>query len=410
MTSSGSAEESGGNYTNSLDVIPADVPYRPPQPHRPSMPGPETATVVGPAGEEIHTDRHGRIKVQFHWDRQGQNDEHSSAWIRVAQGWAGTGWGFVFIPRIGMEVIVSFLGGDPDRPVVTGCLYNGTHPPPYTLPDEKTKSTIKTNSSLGGGGSNELRFEDKKGSEEVYIHAEKDFNEVVEHNHSTRVKNCQTNTVDVDQTETIHGEQTITVHKDRTKILKANENVFVDGMRTETVKLTETLILEDSRQTTISFDETLTIERDREMRVTGKDTEVITGGRTTIIKGSADELYVQDGQSRVTHVDGQFQTKVAGKYQLVQGDSEKFILNGEGWWESAKQIKVLVAGKAANIKMSDSGNIEIGATSEIVIHVNKSSYIKISDSGIEIAGPTIKINATAGTTEIDAATQVKIKC
>src|SRR5690606_2699053 len=170
MSSTGTAGENGGEYTNSLRVIPTRMPYRPPPIERPMMPGPETATVVGPEGEEIYTDKHGRIKVQFHWDRQGQRNAQSSAWIRVSQAWAGPGWGFLFIPRIGMEVIVSFLGGDPDRPIVTGCVYNGSNPTPYTLPDEKTKSTIKTNSSLGGGGSNELRFEDKKGSEEVYIH------------------------------------------------------------------------------------------------------------------------------------------------------------------------------------------------------------------------------------------------
>src|SRR5690606_20946379 len=190
-----STDENGGELQTSMDVIRAKTPYRPPAPRRPVVPGPETATVVGPPGEEIHTDRHGRVKVQFHWDRQGQRNEHSSAWIRVTQGWAGTGWGFMFIPRIGMEVVVSFLGGDPDRPIVTGCVYNGANTPPYPLPDEKTKSTIKTKSSVGDDGSNELRFEDKAGSEEVYIHAQRDFNEVVKHNHSTSVKANQSNSV-----------------------------------------------------------------------------------------------------------------------------------------------------------------------------------------------------------------------
>src|SRR4029079_8090696 len=132
--------------------------------------------VTGPAGEEIHTDEHGRIKVQFHWDRLGKSDEKSSCWIRVSQGWAGSAWGAVFLPRIGHEVVVDFVEGDPDRPLVVGSVYHGTNVPPHALPGEKTKTTVKSNTSSGGGGSNELRFEDKKGSEEIFLHGQKDWN------------------------------------------------------------------------------------------------------------------------------------------------------------------------------------------------------------------------------------------
>src|SRR5690606_10593288 len=141
--------------------------------------------VTGPAGEEIWVDEHGRIKVQFHWDRLGANDERSSCWIRVEQAWAGAGFGFWYVPRIGMEVVVQFVDGDPDRPLVTGCVYHGANATPYPLPNEKTKSTIKSNSSIGGGGFNEFRFEDKAGSEEICTHAQKDYNEVVENDHNT---------------------------------------------------------------------------------------------------------------------------------------------------------------------------------------------------------------------------------
>ena len=405
MASTGSSEgEGGGEYTNSLQVIPTDMPYRPPQPERRSMPGPETATVVGPAGEEIYTDKHGRIKVQFHWDRQGQNDEHSSVWIRVAQGWAGAGWGFLFIPRIGMEVIVSFLGGDPDRPVVTGCLYNGSHPTPYTLPDEKTKSTIKTNSSLGGGGSNELRFEDKKGSEEVYIHAEKDFNEVVENNHTTRVKNCQTNTVDVDQAETIGRDQTMTVKRDREKTVLGDEKTTIGpspgGNRDETVHKDEVVRVWGNRTHIVRMDESLLVQQGTRLVnvFQGGDFETYQGGRETTVT-STDML----------SVNGTRDTVVSGHYKVVQTGTEKFVLDGQGWWESAHRIKLRVADKAARISMHSGGKIEITAASEIHVRTKMSS-IKISDSGIEIVGPTIKINATAGTADIDAATQVKIKC
>jgi type VI secretion system secreted protein VgrG len=156
---------------------------------KPFIRGPQTAFVVGKSGEEIWTDKYGRVKVQFHWDRDGQNDEKSSCWIRCAQSWAGKSWGGVFIPRIGQEVIVHFLEGDPDRPIITGAVYNASSMPPYALPDEATKSTIKSNSSKGGSGFNEIRLEDKAGSEEFYVHAQKDQNiEVEKGNRSLTVK------------------------------------------------------------------------------------------------------------------------------------------------------------------------------------------------------------------------------
>jgi len=146
---------------------------------KPVVQGPQTAMVVGKSGEEIWTDQYGRIKVQFHWDRDGKADETSSCWVRVQQGWAGKGWGMQFVPRVGMEVVVSFLEGDPDRPLVTGCVYNGDAMPPYALPAGQTRSTIRSNSSKGGGAYNELRFEDKKGAEQFYMHAARDLEQRV---------------------------------------------------------------------------------------------------------------------------------------------------------------------------------------------------------------------------------------
>ena len=145
--------------------------------------GLQTAFVTGPPGEEIYVDKYGRIKVQFHWDRLGKNDEESSCWIRVAQSIAGKQWGSVYLPRIGQEVVVEFLEGDPDRPLVTGSVYNADAMPPYTLPDEKTKNTFKSYSSKGGGGFNELRFEDKKGKEQIFMQAEKDFHFRIKNDH-----------------------------------------------------------------------------------------------------------------------------------------------------------------------------------------------------------------------------------
>ncbi len=169
--SSGGDEEP---YLCTIEVQPAAVPYRPPlATPKPVMPGPESAIVTGPAEEEIWTDPYGRVKVQFPWDRLGQNDENSSCWIRVSQAWAGTGFGGIHIPRIGQEVIIEFLQGDPDRPIITGRVYDGANMPPYDLPAKATQSGIKSNSTKGGAGFNEFRFEDKKGTEDIYLHAQK---------------------------------------------------------------------------------------------------------------------------------------------------------------------------------------------------------------------------------------------
>ncbi|HUJ89550.1 MAG TPA: type VI secretion system tip protein TssI/VgrG, partial [Syntrophorhabdales bacterium] len=170
-------------YSNHFTCIPFEVPYRPKRvTPKPVVQGSQTAIVVGPQGEEIYTDEHSRVKVQFHWDREGKKDENSSRWIRVSEPWAGAGWGGMYIPRIGHEVIVDFLEGDPDRPIITGRVYHGNNKPPYPLPDEKTKSTLKSDSSKGSGGFNEIRFEDKKGSEEIFVHGQKDYNTVIENN------------------------------------------------------------------------------------------------------------------------------------------------------------------------------------------------------------------------------------
>ena len=175
-------------YESRFTCIERPVVYRPPRATpRPFVRGLQSAVVVGPPGEEVHTDEQGRVMVQFHWDRQGRYDEHSSCWIRVSQLWAGPGWGAMFLPRIGHEVLVDFLEGDPDKPIITGRVYHGSNQVPYPLPAEKTKSTIKSDSSLGGGGYNELRFEDRKGAEQIFMHAEKDLDIHVKHDRMENV-------------------------------------------------------------------------------------------------------------------------------------------------------------------------------------------------------------------------------
>jgi len=189
-TEPGAGNEDVRIYDNAFTCMPVSIPFRPPKVTPPAIVhGTQTAIVVGPKGEEIYTDEFGRVKVQFHWDREGKYDEKSSCWIRVSQGWAGQNWGMMFLPRVGQEVIVDFIEGDPDRPIITGRVYNGEKKVPYDLPNEKTKSTVLSNSSLGGGGSNEIRFEDKKGKEEIYVHAQKDKNVKVENNRSKIIGN-----------------------------------------------------------------------------------------------------------------------------------------------------------------------------------------------------------------------------
>jgi type VI secretion system secreted protein VgrG len=223
-------------YTNEFECIERDVPWRPePMFAKRRAHGLQTAIVTGPESEEIHTDAHGRIKVRFHWDRVSPFDDTSSCWIRVAQRWSGPGWGAMILPRVGMEVIVEFVDGDPDRPIVTGCVYNGDNHPPYPLPDEKTKSTLKSDSSPGGGGFNELRFEDAKGREEIFLHAQKDLNEVILNDMSTSVGHDQTLSVKNDRTKTVTGFETQTVHKDRNTTIDGSENLHIKGSLNMTV-------------------------------------------------------------------------------------------------------------------------------------------------------------------------------
>ncbi|QZX84348.1 type VI secretion system Vgr family protein [Metapseudomonas otitidis] len=215
-------------YRNRFQAIPWDVPARPDLKHpKPRVLGSQTAVVTGPKGEEIHCDRHGRIKVQFHWDREGQADEHTSCWLRVASSWAGNAYGAIAIPRIGMEVLVTFLEGDPDQPLVTGCLYHGVHQPPYELPANKTRTLLKTDSSPGGGGYNELRIEDRKGQEQIYVHAQRDWDENIEHDQKIRVGNQRHDRVEGSVYSEFLGEQHHTLHKDRKTELKLDDHLTV---------------------------------------------------------------------------------------------------------------------------------------------------------------------------------------
>ena len=243
------------------------------------------ALVTGPAGEEIYIDEFGRIKVQFIWDREGKKDENSSCFLRVMQSWAGNQWGASFIPRIGHEVIVSFLDGDPDRPIVTGTVYNGANKPVYP---SKTQSGIKTRSTKGGTAENfnELRFEDLKGSEQIFIHAEKNLD--------TEVENDETRTVDNDRTTHIKHDEMITVDNDRTETVKHNETITIDNDRTETVHNNETVTIDRNRKHHIGDNDTSTV---------GKTYSLNAGDRISLVTGSASIVMTSDGTITLKGVD-----------------------------------------------------------------------------------------------------------
>lgn len=210
----------------------------------PFVHGPQTATVVGPSGDEIHTDEYGRIKVQFHWDRYGNSDENSSCFIRLAQSWAGKNWGVVVLPRIGQEVVVEFLEGDPDRPIITGALYNADNKPPYELPTNMTMSVMKSNSTKGGQGFNEIRFEDKKDSEQIFVHGQKNFDKRIlndsfswiGNDHHLQVINDRKEKVDNDKHETVGRDHIEVIERDHNVTIKGKQAIKITGTHSHTVE------------------------------------------------------------------------------------------------------------------------------------------------------------------------------
>ncbi|KRP74123.1 MULTISPECIES: type VI secretion system tip protein TssI/VgrG [Pseudomonas] len=216
----------GTSYSLKASAIRWTSDWKAPLPPKPCIDGPQIATVVGPPGEEIYCDEWGRVKVQFPWDRADKNNDHSSCWIRVTQGWAGATWGSIAIPRVGQELVISHLDGDPDQPIATGTAYRQTNLPPYELPKHKTRMTIKSRTHKGEGF-NELRFEDELGQEEVFIHAQKDQN--------TIVKNNQTQSIGADRSSQVGQDETITVGRTRMRVVKANDTLKVGGSKSDSV-------------------------------------------------------------------------------------------------------------------------------------------------------------------------------
>lgn len=215
-------------YRNRFAATPWSVPFRPTLKHPKSrILGSQSAVVTGPPGEEIHCDEYGRVKVQFFWDREGKANEHTSCWLRVSSSWAGDRYGGIAIPRVGMEVLVTFLEGDPDQPLITGCLYHKENAVPYDLPANKTRSLFKTLSSPGGDGYNELRIEDRKGQEQIYLHAQRDWDQNIEYDQKIRVGHERHDTVEANSHSEFKAEEHRTTHGDRRSEVKANDHLTV---------------------------------------------------------------------------------------------------------------------------------------------------------------------------------------
>jgi type VI secretion system secreted protein VgrG len=355
-------------YTNSFESFSSDTTFRPPRTtRRPVIPGTQTALVVGKSGEEIWTDKYGRIKVQFHWDQKGKSDENSSCWIRVAHGWAGKSWGQMFLPRIGQEVVVSFLDGDPDRPLVTGSVYNAEQTVPYALPTEQTKSTIKSNVSKGGGGFNEIRFEDKKDSEEIFIQAEKNCNRVVKNNDDLKVGFEKKD----------KGNQTIAIYNDRTVTLeKGNETLQVkEGNRDVKVdKGNETHTVAGTRDVTVTKAESHTNKDAFTQKVT-KDYELSVDGNLTInVKGTVTIKSMKDmtlQSSAALTAKATSDVKIEG---LSVSSKAQTDLKNEGLNISNKAgVAFKAEGVSVSLKGSATNTVESGGMTTV-----KGSLVKIN--------------------------------
>jgi type VI secretion system secreted protein VgrG len=323
---------SDSEYNNEFVAIPDDVQFRPRRlTRRPRIAGTQTAVVVGKKGEEIFTDKHGRVKVQFHWDRKGKKDEASSCWVRVSTSWAGKNWGAVHLPRMGHEVVVSFLEGDPDRPLVTGSVYNADQPPPYDLPGHQTQSGIKSRTSKGGGTDtfNELRFEDLKDKEEVFLHAERDLVIEVDHNQTRTVEGMQTTTIDGKGKEgapKVSDELTVKAGNQTVTLEKGNQTVTLE-------KGDQTVTLDKGSQTVEIFkDQKLTLK-------TGNQTTDVKAGKVTIKAAQSIELKVGTNSIKIDlsgvtikgtmlKVEGKGMAEVKSPMTTVKGDGMLTLKGG----------------------------------------------------------------------------------
>jgi type VI secretion system secreted protein VgrG len=369
-----------GGYTNMFECVPASVVLRPaaltPKPH---VRGPQTAIVTGPSGEEIHVDESGRVSVQFYWDEDPPYDDTASCWIRVAQRWAGPAWGAQFIPRVGMEVVVEFLEGNPDRPLITGCVYNGDNSSPYSLPDNKTQSGIKTSSSPGGDGSNELRFEDAAGSEEVYIHAQKDWTIAVEN----------------DKNQTIGHDESLEVGNDRSKHVKHDETIEVDNDKTITIGHDHAETIKNDMSVTVGNNQTVTVGKNHTEKIGSNRTETIAtnasqtvGANKTLTVGAI--MQVSVGGALNASVGGAAGIEVGGAIAMAVGGASSETVGGNKSIEVGKEL-IIKAGEAGQITTGKA----LGITSDDAMTISSTKDLSVSGKAKAL---------------IEAADELTIKC
>jgi type VI secretion system secreted protein VgrG len=371
------------NYRNTFTSIPDSTVYRPPlQTPKPFVKGPQTAVVVGPAGEEIYVDQYARVKVQFYWDREGNKDENSSCWIRVSEQWAGQQWGFIFHPRIGQEVIVDFLEGDPDRPIITGRVYNGQLMPPYELDANKTQSGIKTRSSKDGGPANynEIRFEDLKGEELLTIHAEKDQSIEVEHDESHWVGN--------DRTKNIDHDETVTVKHDRTETVENDETITIKHDRTETVENDENIEIKNDRSRKVGNDDSLDVDNDRSITVKGKHSLDVTDDRSVTVKEGDDTHEIMMGKRDVTLDMGD------DSLTLKMGDQSVEVKMGKSSTTAMQSIELTVGKNSITIDQEGITlkGLSISIEGQMELEAKSPSTTVKGDGDLTLKGGTVNIN------------------
>ena len=420
--------ESGGgsgiNFNCNFQTIPSKQPYRAARiTPKPMVQGPQTAIVVGKSGEEIWTDKYGRVKVQFHWDRYGKADENSSCWVRVSHPWAGKNFGAIAIPRMGQEVIVDFLEGDPDQPIVSGRVYNADQMPPWDLPGNMTQTGILTRSSKGGAyaNANAIRFEDKKGAEQLWIHAEKNQDIEVEndethwvgHDRKKTIDNDETTHVKHNRTETVDNNETITIGVDRTEKVGSNEKIGIGANRTETVGSNETITIGSNRTEKVGSNETISIGSNRTISVGASETASVALQRThsvgvneTISVGAAQEITVGAMQAITV---GAMQAITVGANQTVNVGAAQSISVG-----AARDVKV---GAAQSVDVAANASMKVGADESRAVTggrsttVGKDDALKITNNLVIDAGDsvTIKTGSASITMKKDGTISIKGK-
>jgi type VI secretion system secreted protein VgrG len=380
--------EAGFTYANHFFGIPSTTPLRPERKTpKPVVEGVQTAIVTGPSGEEIYTDKFGRIKVQFHWDREGQRNERSSCWIRVSHAWAGAGWGVMYVPRIGQEVIVDFLEGNPDCPIVIGCVYDGNNMPPYGLPGEKTKSTIMSNSSKGGGGSNEIRFEDAKGSEEIFVHGQKDWtiaiendkNQTVGNDESLTVENNRTKSVGADQSETIGANKSIRVGTNHNEKIGANMTLSVGSNKTETVTINTAESIGAAKELTIGGLYQVSVGGAMNEIIGAAKAEEIGAVKAVAVAGNSSEKV---GANKSINASGSI-SESAGNNFSVDADKDVSVQSGKKMSLTAGDDFSVAGKKKGVIDIADQLTLKVGKAS---ITLKKNGDIIIQGKDINAKG------------------------